>query len=90
MLVNSLKDATSLAQHIRLALNAHGRINQNALNMDAGFDLQQAGLTTQSRAMVMLAIEDAMDMDFPVHMLNHRVFRNIDTLQRALLQMADH
>ena len=62
---------------IRRAINVHARlpVDVSALADDA--DLYQAGMTSHASVNVMLALEDAFDIEFPDRMLKRSVFESV-------------
>ena len=73
---------------IRAVLRDHGRLKQDVALLDAGADLYQSGLTSHASVNVMLALESAFDVEFPDHMLKRSVFGSIDSIRRALGELA--
>jgi acyl carrier protein len=76
-----------MKEKIRRAIADHARIptDISAINDDA--DLYQAGMTSQASVNVMLAIEDAFDIEFPDRMLTRSVFESIDAIAAALTEL---
>ena len=75
---------------IRRILREHGRLpgDVDALPDDA--DLFQAGMTSHASVNVMLALEDAFDVEFPDRMLKRSVFESIAVDPcRAVQQLRD-
>jgi acyl carrier protein len=50
-------------------------------------DLYQAGMTSHASVNVMLALEDAFDIEFPDRMLKRSVFESIGSIQAALSEL---
>lgn len=73
---------------IRAVLRDHGRLKRDVALLDAGADLYQSGLTSHASVNVMLALESAFDVEFPDHMLKRSVFGSIDSIRRALGELA--
>jgi len=73
---------------IRAVLRDHGRLKQDVAQLDARADLYQSGLTSHASVNVMLALEGAFDVEFPDHMLKRSVFGSIDSIRRALGELA--
>ena len=73
---------------IRTVLKEHGRLNTDALTIDSGADLYQAGMTSHASVNVMLALEGAFDVEFPDHMLKRNVFNSIQSIRAALSELA--
>ena len=66
-----------MTDEIREILKDHARlpVDVDALAVDA--DLYQAGMTSHASVNVMLALEDAFDVEFPDRMLKRSVFESI-------------
>lgn len=73
---------------IRAVLRDHGRLKQDVALLDPGADLYQSGLTSHASVNVMLALESAFDVEFPDHMLKRSVFGSIESIRRALGELA--
>jgi acyl carrier protein len=50
-------------------------------------DLYQAGMTSHASVTVMLALEDAFDVEFPDAMLSRATFASIAAMESALQQL---
>jgi acyl carrier protein len=76
-----------VVDQIRGILREHGRlpVDVDALAEDA--DLFQAGMTSHASVNVMLAIEDAFDVEFPDAMLKRSVFESIASIRAALEEL---
>ena len=72
---------------IRKVLKQHARlpVDVDALPDDA--DLYQAGMTSHASVNVMLALEDAFDIEFPEHMLRKRTFESVANIKAALEEL---
>jgi acyl carrier protein len=73
---------------IRKAIGDHARlpVEISALHDDA--DLYQAGMTSHASVNVMLALEDAFDIEFPDRMLKRSVFESVASIGAALSELA--
>jgi acyl carrier protein len=69
---------------IRRVLRDHGRLPVDVDSLDDRADLFQAGLTSHASVNVMLALEDAFDVEFPDRMLKRSVFDTIGHIAAAL------
>ena len=47
-------------------------------------DLHDAGMTSFDAVQLMLALEDAFDIEFPERMLNRKLFSSINSIDSAL------
>lgn len=71
-------------QRIRDVLAEHGRLPAGVATLSDDDDLFQAGMTSHASVNVMLALEDAFDVEFPESMLRKSTFGSIGALWRAL------
>ena len=69
---------------IRIILGEHGRLAKDAAGLAATDDLYQAGMTSHASVNVMLALEDAFDIEFPDRMLKRSVFESIASIRSAI------
>lgn len=69
---------------IREALQQFGRLNRPVAELGDEADLFSAGLTSHATVNVMLAIEDALGIEFPDELLNRSTFVSIETLAAAV------
>lgn len=72
---------------IRQVLADHGNLAGNAGTLGVDDDLYDAGLTSLSTVTVMLALEDALGVEFPEEMLSRRTFASVSTIRDALGQL---
>lgn len=52
--------------------------------LDDTSDLYEAGMTSFASVQLMLALEEAFDIEFPERMLNRRLFSSVSTIASAL------
>lgn len=69
---------------IRDALEKFGRLNRPVAELAETDDLFIAGLTSHATVNVMLAIEDALDLEFPDELLTRSTFEFISSLADAV------
>jgi acyl carrier protein len=72
---------------IRSVLDEHAKLDISADDLGPETNLYEAGLSSLSTVNVMLAIEDALDIEFPESMLNRRTFESIASIADALEQL---
>ena len=72
---------------IRRILAEHARMSVDVETLDADADLYQAGMTSHASVNVMLALEDAFDIEFPDHMLKRSVFESIAAISTAVAEL---
>jgi acyl carrier protein len=69
---------------IRRAIDEHARLPVSASTLADDADLYQAGMTSHASVNVMLALEDAFDLEFPDHMLKRSVFESVASIRAAV------
>lgn len=74
-------------EKIRQILATHGRLSVDAQSLDTNDDLYDAGLTSLTTVNVMLAIEDAFDIEFPDNKLNRKTFDSIESLVEVVEEL---
>ncbi len=74
---------------IRLVLSEHGRLAVDAESIDDGTDLFASGMTSHASVNVMLALEDAFDIEFSEKMLKKSTFESIAAIRAGVLEMKD-
>ena len=72
---------------IRNILKEHGRLTKDAQSLGERDDLYQAGMTSHASVNVMLALEDAFDVEFPDELLKRSVFESVASITAALNQL---
>jgi acyl carrier protein len=73
---------------IRRAIGEHARLPVDISGLQDDADLYQAGMTSHASVNVMLALEDAFDIEFPDHMLKRSVFESVSSIRAALSELA--
>ena len=73
---------------IREILGIHGRMTK-ADALDPAQDLYASGLTSFAAVQLMLALEEAFDVEFPERMLNRRSFASIDAIAACLTEISN-
>jgi acyl carrier protein len=76
-----------MKDRIRQILFDHARLSTDATALDDAADLYQAGMTSHASVNVMLALEDAFDIEFPDRMLTRSVFESINSISAALSEL---
>ena len=72
---------------IRRVLDDHARLPVDVDTLADDSDLYQAGMTSHASVNVMLALEDAFDIEFPDRMLRRSVFESIAAIAAALSEL---
>jgi acyl carrier protein len=73
-------------EEIRRVLQEHGRL-AGVETLADNADLYRAGLTSHASVNVMLALEDAFDVEFPQSMLRKQTFDSVASIREALNQL---
>jgi len=74
-------------EKIRQAITEHARLSVDVTTLSDDADLYEAGMTSQASVNVMLALEDAFDVEFPDRMLTRSVFQSIGAIETALADL---
>jgi acyl carrier protein len=72
---------------IREILAEHARLPVEMASLDNDTDLYQAGMTSHASVSVMLALEDAFDIEFPETMLRKSTFESVSAINAALTSL---
>ncbi len=75
---------SDVAATIRSILDAHGRLSTPSQRIKDSDDLFQRGLSSHASVNVMLAIEDAFDVEFPDELLTRATFQSVESIRIAL------
>jgi acyl carrier protein len=76
-----------MIETIRRLLLEHGNLHTSVETLAGDQDLYDAGLTPFAAIRVMLALEEAFDVEFPVKMLKRQSFATIDAIAACLGEM---
>lgn len=71
-------------ESVRVILKEHGRLPADADKLSTDANLFQAGMTSHASVNLMLAIEDAFDIEFPDAMLKRSTFESIASICEAV------
>jgi acyl carrier protein len=77
----------SVNEEIRRVLAQHARLAVDVRTLDDDADLYEAGMTSHASVNVMLALEDAFDVEFPDRMLRRSVFESVAAVAAALAEL---
>lgn len=72
---------------IRGIIELNGRLPASAMTLRDEDDLYQHGLTSHATVNVMLALEDAFDVEFPDVLLRRDTFRSMAAIREALASL---
>ena len=74
-------------EKIRQTLSDHARLPVDVDTLADDDDLYQAGMTSHASVNVMLALEDAFEIEFPDRMLRRSVFESVAAIHTALTEL---
>jgi acyl carrier protein len=75
------------AASVREIVKEHGRLAVDVESLSDDASLYEAGMTSHASVNVMLALEDAFDVEFPDEMLKRSVFESVASIAAALGQL---
>jgi acyl carrier protein len=73
---------------IRRVLSEHARLPVDVDTLTDDSDLFAAGMTSHASVNLMLALEDAFDLEFPDRMLTRAVFDSIGSISAAIEELS--
>jgi len=73
---------------IRSVLREHARLPVDIDTLDDDTDLFAAGMTSHASVNLMLALEDAFDIEFPDRMLTRGVFDSVSAIAAAIAELS--
>jgi len=73
-----------MQDQIRNVLATHGRMAVDPNEVDDQADLYDLGLTSHASVDVMLALEDAFDIEFPDEVLKKSTFASIHNIEQVV------
>lgn len=74
---------------IRLVLAEHGKLAVDVNSINDTTDLFASGMTSHASVNVMLALEDAFDIEFSESMLKKSTFESIAAIRAGVLEMTN-
>lgn len=74
----------SAVDTVRRVLDAHAKLTTPAGTLAEDADLYAAGMTSHASVNVMLAVEDAFDIEFPDALLTKSTFCSISAITSAV------
>jgi len=76
-----------MTEEIRRILRENARLSTDVDTLPDDADLYQAGMTSHASVNVMLALEDAFDVEFPDSMLKRSVFESVAAIGAAVSEL---
>ena len=81
-------DSNMTTNQVREIVAAHTRLAVDIVTLADGDDLYSAGLTSHASVNLMLALEDAFDIEFPERLLRRQTFESISAITNAIQELA--
>ena len=76
--------SSPLKARIRAVLKIAGCLQNGVEALGDDADLHSAGLTSHATVSLMLALEEAFDIEFPDHLLNRKSFASIGAIEATV------
>jgi acyl carrier protein len=76
------------SDRVREIVAAHSRLAVDVATLADADDLYGAGLTSHASVNLMLALEDAFDIEFPERLLRRQTFESITAISSAIDELA--
>jgi len=73
-----------MQDRIRDVLAAHGQMEVDPRKVDDQADLYELGLTSLASVNVMLALEDAFDIEFPEEVVKKSTFASVRNIEQVV------
>lgn len=73
---------------VREIVIQHGRLGVAADSITATSDLYAAGLSSLTTVHLMLALEDAFNVEFPDRLLSRKTFESVQSITEAIDELA--
>ena len=78
---------SAVTEEIRRVLRDHARLPVDIDSLDDQADLFRAGMSSHASVNVMLALEDAFDIEFPDSMLKRSMFESVAGIDAAIQEL---
>ncbi len=78
---------SAVTEEIRRVLRDHARLPVDIESLDDQADLFRAGMSSHASVNVMLALEDAFDIEFPDSMLKRSMFESVAGIDAAIQEL---
>ncbi len=75
------------AEKLRAVIAKHARLSVDANSLTEDSDLYEAGLTSLTTVNLMLAVEDAFNIEFPDKKLGRKTFESIRSLAEVVEEL---
>lgn len=79
--------SATIQNRVRTLLKDTGWLQADIATLADNADLYAAGLTSHATVNLMLALEEAFDIEFPDTLLKRKTFSSIDAISEALVEI---
>jgi acyl carrier protein len=76
-------------EEIRRIVGSYGRLSVDVEDVGPEDNLFRLGMTSQATLNVMLALEEAFDIEFPDHLHDRATFESFSTMGKAISGLVD-
>ena len=76
-----------MIDEIRALIEQFGRLAVDVSTLSDDDDLYRAGLTSHASVNLMLAVEDAFDVEFPERLLRRQTFESVTAISEAVQEL---
>ena len=76
-----------MREQVREVIAEHGRLAVDVSTLSDRDDLYRAGLTSHASVNLMLALEDAFDVEFPDRLLRRQTFESVAAICEGLAEL---
>jgi acyl carrier protein len=77
-----------MIEKIKALVVAHAGLAGDGSDLAEDTDLYRAGMKSFASVQLMLALEEAFEIEFPEEMLNRATFRSIGAIEQAIASLA--
>ena len=77
-----------MMEKIRELIALHAGLPEGAADITDDTDLYRAGMKSFASVQLMLALEEAFDVEFPEELLNRATFRSLGAIRQAMAQIS--
>jgi acyl carrier protein len=77
----------TMTEEIRRIVSEYGHLSVDIVKLSDSCDLYRAGLSSHASVNLMLALEDAFDLEFPEQFLRRGTFESVTSIREALEEL---
>jgi acyl carrier protein len=75
---------TETKERIRQIVREHAGLGTAVEKVDSSTNLYRAGMTSYASVVLMIALENEFDLEFPDALLSRKVFESVDSIAAAI------